>query len=166
MTLAYHGKKIEELPQTGSVEERRQDLFNTYIERMFKQEKIGKSSQYKSPYQNQRTKLWLIWLAQRMSQASQTIFPIEQMQPTWLPSKAQRIIYRICSGLMGGLIVGLVAALIDTLIVGLINGLFFQDTNKLAVGLLSIFISGFISAGLVAGLIIGLGGAEIKSIQS
>lgn len=167
MTLAYQGKKIEELPHTGSVEERRQDLFNTYIERMFKQEKIGKSSQYQSPYQNQQTKLWLIWLAQRMSQASQTIFLIEQMQPTWLPSKAQRIIYRICSGLMGGLIVGLVAALIDTLIVGLINGLFVQDTNKLAVGLLyNIFISGFISAGLVVGLIIGLGGAEIKSIQS
>ena len=39
MTLAYRGKKVEELPQTGSVKERRQHLFDSYIKRMFSQEK-------------------------------------------------------------------------------------------------------------------------------
>ena len=84
MTLAYRGKRLKELPQTGSVEERRQHLFDTYIKRMFSQEKIGKPREYKSPYQNQQTILWLAWLAQRMNKKSESIFFIEELQPSWL----------------------------------------------------------------------------------
>jgi hypothetical protein len=36
MTLAYQGISVEDLPKTGSVEERHQHLFNAYIERMFR----------------------------------------------------------------------------------------------------------------------------------
>lgn len=165
MTLAYQGTQVEECRQTSSLEERRQDLFDAYIKQMFKQERIGKSSKYNPPYQNEQTKLWLTWLAQRMSQTSQTIFLIEEMQPTWLPSKAQRIIYQICSGLIGGLIVGLVASLIDTLIQWLIMGSVFHEVSKFT-SLLNMFIGGLISAGLVVGLIIGLGMAKIQTIQT
>ncbi len=93
MTLAYQGKKVEELPQTGSVEERRQHLFDSYIKRMFSQEKVGKPREYKSPYQNLQTILWLSWLAQCMTKESQTVFLIENLQPQWLKTNSQKLFY-------------------------------------------------------------------------
>ncbi|MEH1819157.1 MAG: NACHT domain-containing protein [Nostoc sp.] len=93
MSLAYRGKKVEELHQIGSLEERRQHLFDSYIERMFKQEKTGKPSGYKYRYENQQTKKWLTWLAQRMTKESQTVFLIEQLQPRWLKTKSEKILY-------------------------------------------------------------------------
>jgi len=77
MTLAYQGKKVEEILQTGSVEARREHLFDAYIKRMFSHEKSGKPKEYKSPYQNQQAKSWLTWLAQRMKQESESVFLIE-----------------------------------------------------------------------------------------
>lgn len=106
MTEAYKGKRIEDLPQAGSPEERREHLFDAYIKRMFNQEKATKPSSYQSPYQNQQAKLWLTWLAQQMSQPSQSVFLIEQMQPTWLRNKAQKRRYRFNNTLIGGFIFG------------------------------------------------------------
>ncbi|MBD2291748.1 NACHT domain-containing protein [Microcystis wesenbergii FACHB-1317] len=108
MTLAYQGKKVEEILQTGSVEARREHLFDAYIKRMFSHEKSGKPKEYKSPYQNQQAKSWLTWLAQRMKQESESVFLIEQMQPTWLQTKAQNRLYRFGSMLVGGLLIVLI----------------------------------------------------------
>lgn len=164
ITLAYKNKKIEELRQTGSVKERRQHLFDAYIKRMFSQEIRGKPREYKSPYQNEQTKLWLKWLAQHMSQS---VFQIEQIQPEWLPSERSNLIYRIITGLILGVFLGLVA------------GIYFiyfytmHQENKLtpeinilikliAIGVLSGLISGLItvplsltSNRLIKGLILG-----------
>jgi DNA polymerase III delta prime subunit len=100
MTLAYKGKKPSELPQTGSVEERRQHLFNTYIEQRF-QRKNHK-------YPKEQVMRWLSWLAFKMTQASQTVFLIEQMQPNWLETKTQKSRYRYGSMLVGGLAILLI----------------------------------------------------------
>ncbi|GCA76726.1 hypothetical protein MiTe_03575 [Microcystis aeruginosa NIES-2520] len=105
MTLAYQGKKVEEILQTGSVEARREHLFDAYIKRMFSHEKSGKPKEYKSPYQNQQAKSWLTWLAQRMKQESESVFLIEQMQPTWLQTKAQNRLYRFGSMLVGAVLI-------------------------------------------------------------
>ncbi|MEA5595429.1 NACHT domain-containing protein [Rivularia sp. UHCC 0363] len=99
MTLAYKGKKPEELPQIGSVEERRQHLFNTYIERRFQR----KNHQYPK----EQVMRWLSWLAFKMSQASQTVFLIEQIQPKWLETN-QKSRYRFGSMLVGGLTILLI----------------------------------------------------------
>jgi len=84
MTLAYQGKKVEEILQTGSVEARREHLFDAYIKRMFSHEKSGKPKEYKSPYQNQQAKSWLTWLAQRMKQESESVFLIETEKRVFL----------------------------------------------------------------------------------
>jgi energy-coupling factor transporter ATP-binding protein EcfA2 len=102
MTLAYQGKRVEELRQTGSVEARREHLFNSYIERMFKRKGVNQQ------YPKDQVIHWLTWLAQRMSQASQSVFLIEQMQPTWLQTKAQNALYRSGSIFIGVLIIVLV----------------------------------------------------------
>lgn len=106
MTLAYQGKKVEELPQTGSIEERSEHLFDAYIKRMFSHEKIGKPKEYKSPYQNQQTKSWLTWLAQPMKQESESIFLIEKIQPTWL-SPTEKRYYLIGSTLTVWIFIGI-----------------------------------------------------------
>ena len=110
MTLAYQGISVEELPKIGSAKERHQHLFNAYTERMF--ERKGVSQQYSKA---QATR-WLIWLAQRMVQESQTVFLIERMQPSWLQTNFQKWIYGICVGLTGGLVYGLIIGLIPWLI--------------------------------------------------
>lgn len=171
MTLAYQGKKLEELRQTGSLKERRQNLFDAYIMRMFKQEKIGKSSKYNSPYQNQQTKLWLIWLAQRMSQASQTIFLIEEMQPTWLSSKAQRIIYKIGSSLFFVLVSLLISVLV-AVFASVVTYPIMTLANKpiklgdfMVLGLLKGLNQGLI-IGIIYGLILLLTKGRIQLVES
>jgi hypothetical protein len=84
MVLAYQGVAVEDLPRTEIIEERRKQLFDAYIERMFRRPTRLKVEQR---YSEAQTKRWLTWLAQRMVQQSQTVFFIEGMQPTWLQGK-------------------------------------------------------------------------------
>jgi energy-coupling factor transporter ATP-binding protein EcfA2 len=145
MALTYQGVAVEDLPKVEVVEEQRRQLFDDYIQKMFKRPNRSKGEQI---YSEAQTKYWLIWLAQRMVQESQTVFLIEQMQPTWLQSKGQRILYRTGSFLIGGLIGGLSYGLIIGLNSGLIDGL-----------------NSGLTMGLIAGLISGWGRAEIKTVK-
>ncbi|MBW4599392.1 MAG: protein kinase [Calothrix sp. FI2-JRJ7] len=77
MTLAYQDLSVTDLPHMN-LEERRQHLFDKYIQRMFSRRSI--SHQYS---QKQATH-WLIWLAKKLKKQSQTVFFIERMQPNWL----------------------------------------------------------------------------------
>ena len=90
MMLAYRGVAVEDLPKTEVVEERRKQLFDDYILKMFKRPNRSKGKHIYSEYQ---TKHWLIWLAQRMSQQSESIFLIERMQPFLLVKYPQIRIY-------------------------------------------------------------------------
>jgi hypothetical protein len=89
MALAYQGFSVEDLPKTGSVEERRKHLFNTYIERMFQRPRASQR------YKKTQAIKWLNWLAQQMVQESQTIFLIEKLQPTWLETNFQKLLYAL-----------------------------------------------------------------------
>jgi len=86
MTLAYQGKKVEEISQTGSVEERREHLFDSYIERMFFRRQNKK-------YCKKKSKFWLCFLAKQINVEHQSIFLIEDMQPSWLSSQKNNWIY-------------------------------------------------------------------------
>jgi len=118
MTWAYSNG--EALPRMNSLEERRKHLFDKYIERMFQRRK---KEDPKDPnqgcveqlYHQKETMNWLILLARRMHLESQTIFIIEQMQPTWLQSPIQKSLYSICFGLTSGLLPALLIMLITLL---------------------------------------------------
>ena len=73
-----------ELLTDGSLSQRRQHLFATYVQRMF----ARRYSQ--SPHDPQQATHWLAWLANQMKQHNQTIFHLEQIQPSWLPTAAQK----------------------------------------------------------------------------
>lgn len=82
ITLAYRGMSLDELPQMN-LDQRRQHLFDTYIDRMF--HRRGDRDRYPQA----KAKHWLIWLAQKMVEQSQTVFFIERMQPSWLLSQSR-----------------------------------------------------------------------------
>ncbi|WGV23996.1 NACHT domain-containing protein [Halotia branconii] len=102
MTLAYQGKKLEDLSSIGSKEERRKHLFDAYIERMFKRR------QSQQRYSKVQARRWLIWLAQQMYQKSQTVFVIERIQPSWLSNRVPKIFYQLGVFLFGVIICGLI----------------------------------------------------------
>ncbi|RUR86830.1 NACHT domain-containing protein [Chlorogloeopsis fritschii PCC 9212] len=160
MTLVYRGVSVTDLLNLGSIEERRKDLFNKYIGRMFEHRNANQQ------YSRKQTMHWLIWLAKRMSQFSQAIFLIEEMQAVWLPifglatmlilglDKKNEVdsrtvpnqgIWRsvnnaktlfVTIGLLVGLLVGVaqVGDILDKLISGLVNGLIFGTGSALIAG--------------------------------
>jgi hypothetical protein len=105
MTLAYQGSPAEALPVSGTLEERRRQLFTTYVDQLFKRRPAGVR------YTRGQTVHWLGWLANALSEQAQTVFYLERMQPEWLPTPAMRRWYtmvdRLGSGLVGGLASGL-----------------------------------------------------------
>ncbi|NER91568.1 NACHT domain-containing protein [Moorena sp. SIO3A2] len=117
MTLAYQGVAIDDFPRTDVIEERRKQLFDAYIEKMFKRRKTNKL------YNKGQVKYWLIWMAQKMVEESQTVFLIEKMQPTWLHNKCQKCIYSLGVTLNVGLLAGLSASFMFGVIEGPIVGL-------------------------------------------
>lgn len=159
MVLAYQGVTAQELPQTTTVAERRQQLFDLYIQRTLTR-RIGPH-----PYPNDQTIHWLSWLAQQMQRQSQTVFLIERLQPGWLGSVYQSWVYRLGAALLAGLSVGLGYGLISQMSFGLLNlpyrGIPETMANK--------FIDGVI-VGTVTGLCISVAlmlvPTEIKTIET
>jgi GTPase SAR1 family protein len=69
--------------ENGSIENRRKNLFDTYITAMFKRRNT------QAPYKTGQTKQWLSRLAKSMIQREQTIFYVEQLQPDFLSKNRQ-----------------------------------------------------------------------------
>ncbi len=146
MRLAYQEQSVDELidPTLNTLEKRRQHLFDAYIKQVLDEPTQDQAKQPYSP------KKWLSWLAQKMSQDHQTIFLIEQLQPSWLSTRIWRWANEASSQLIGGLIFGLSSGLI----LGLIGGLFGGTDEGLIGGLLG-GLFGLLS-GLFGGLIVWL----------
>ncbi len=60
------------------------------------------------PYSEAQTKTWLVWLARGMQQHGQTVFMLEQLQPSWLATSGQRVAYLFGSRVIVGLAFGLI----------------------------------------------------------
>ncbi len=177
VSMAYKDISVENLQQFGSIEERRDHLFETYIERMFRRH--GRAMRMK--YTPEKTKHWLTWLATRMVQESQTVFLIEKIQPTWLEKKGERLFYRIVTSLASGLILGQILWLIYGLILGQILGQIYGQILWLIFGQIFRQIEGQIEGqilwlifgqilwlifGQIFGQILWLIGGEIKTVES
>ena len=104
---------------------------------------------------------WLTRLAWKMSQESQTIFLIEQIQPTWLQTRSQRVAYQIglliVSSLIGGLGGGLSFG---------VSGGFVIQRGILSwrlVDALSWFLIGAVIGALCGAILLGLGAVKIEN---
>ncbi|MCB8978823.1 MAG: NACHT domain-containing protein [Ardenticatenaceae bacterium] len=127
MTLAYRGVSANDLDNFYSLDARRNHLFHTYIERMFERRSLDSDA----GYTQSEALHWLTNLAYSLQQHGQSIFYIERLQPTWLPSLNTHRRYVGLVGIIGGLIGAFIfgisvwqsAGSIAGLSVGLIGGL-------------------------------------------
>lgn len=98
MTLTYKDVQLEKMDFTDGVaiEERRSQLMDAYIHRMFERKgQVGHS------YSRNDVKAYLSWLAKRMIKASQAVFLIEALQPGWLTARRDQWMYWIGSRAVG-----------------------------------------------------------------
>jgi hypothetical protein len=148
MSVSYQDMTMTELTggQLDSEEARRKHLFDTYVQRMFK-----RKAQRDKSYSDAQTKKWLSWLARRMDEQRQTTLLIDELQPTWLPSRAWHWTYMIVSRLS----VGLMGSLIGGLIVGAGLGAYTRFRIPLRLALLRGLVEG-LTGGLIAGITVGL----------
>ena len=118
VTLAYAGLPAEALRTRGTLVERRQSLFATYVNRMFQRRSAA------TRYTRQQTECWLAWLVWQLAQHNQTVFSLERLQPDWLPvgrrwlpTQGARLL-AAWVGLLAGLLAGLYDELDGVLVLG------------------------------------------------
>jgi hypothetical protein len=119
MCAAYAGIDADELlgqdgGDTRQLEGAQRRLFETYVQRMFLR---GGQKQH---YSTANTRGWLSWLAGQMNKHSQSVFLIERLQPSWLPTRGWRWAYLLTTwffnGLYGGLIMWLLMLLLRIIV--------------------------------------------------
>jgi len=96
MSLAYQNVPVTEVMENSlDAADNRNQLFKRYITKMFARHPANSSD-----YPKEKVEKWLSWLAMQMQQSGQSLFLVESLQPTWLPSQLG---YRLLSGLLWGL---------------------------------------------------------------
>ena len=85
----------------------REALFVTYVSRIFEQQTT------KPAYSKEITRNHLSWLAIQMKNHNQTVFQLDQIQPSWLPTQNKRTLYLLLTRSFWGLVVGLFMWLFD-----------------------------------------------------
>ncbi len=115
LTMAYHGKSVEDLRATSSIESRQKKVFAAYVRRMLQRRSVKKR------YTPQQTIHWLAWLAQEMTKWNQTEFSIK-WKPGWLPEKTLRLYQSLVRGLLNGLAFGLLVGFFTGIDVGVLVG--------------------------------------------
>jgi DNA polymerase III delta prime subunit len=119
LSLTYHGDSGKDIEVSGSLEARRQRLWEDYVQAML--QRRGTQPRYTL----QKATVWLTWLAKQLQVHSQTEFYMERMQPDWIPGTQSRRVYQIATGLVFGLGGALVFGLGGGQYLGLVFGLYF-----------------------------------------
>jgi len=153
MILAYQDVAAESLVDdvNNNLATRREQLLNTYVERMFARR--GKGKHLNS---NEQSSTWLSWLAQGMIEHSKSIFLIEQLQPSWLASRMWVWMYVLTSRLGMGLIAGVMVGLLMG-----VSEVWLRTRTQLAAS----GLSGWLMFGVIWGVTIGLLVALIDGIR-
>ena len=145
LVVAYQGKAIRNFSE----------LFEAYIKQQLNDpNNQGIYPTRKSPTQKQ-TLHYLVWLAKKLENEGDTEFLIENIQPTWLESSKQKIVYRIVTISIVILTYGLLHGLLQGLFFGLYLGLSTKLFSKLLLGLIVGMLVG-LSSGVSGGLVFGL----------
>ncbi len=101
LTLTYHGMPVEELIREASLTDRQRQVFEHYVERMLRH----RGAEIR--YTQEQTTHWLTWLARQLKQQNQTVFYLEQLQPSWLSGKRGRRVYDWLAVRLPGVLMGL-----------------------------------------------------------
>ncbi|BAY41491.1 hypothetical protein NIES2111_58870 (plasmid) [Nostoc sp. NIES-2111] len=155
---------VEKWQCLGSTADRIQYLLDTYIGRMLTRDISIRVYANNKTINRRKTRMWLVWLAQKMQTESKTEFLIEEMQPNLLNGNKKIIYNLIVWSTIGALFYGLMTGLIVSLIIGLAEEISFLpiDPLPLIFGMIIGVLMGFIN-GLIFGLINGLIGEIIEN---
>ena len=115
MAVAYQDLDTTDLQHFESPEDHRRYLYDVLINRLLNRRRTvdghwlpgSRSEDYL--YSQQEILDWLIWLAKHMNDRDQTIFFIEQLQPTWLDTSRQRRDYRLNSSALMATVIGIIS---------------------------------------------------------
>lgn len=138
-TLTYVDQPEAVLHTSGTLEQRRDQLFAIYIARMFQRNSAHLR------YTQQQATHWLSWLAWQMQQHNQTVFFLERLPTKWLPQaslRAHRRLTRVHVGGVVGFIVGCIAASTVGLTSGLIAGIYFGSLLGVMIGICTVLFLG------------------------
>jgi len=164
IAFVYQGMSVDDL-RPGTLEEKRDRLFATYVSRMFEHRKI--TGKYRAEQVIRR----LIWLSRQMKSNAQTVFHIEQLQPGALSSTVARTLYvgsaNLIIWLLGGLSLGLPCGLAIHLLThspsnGIIAGMLYGLTGSLG---MAIALTGNYQLRYRAMLGFAFGGAIAQTVQ-
>jgi energy-coupling factor transporter ATP-binding protein EcfA2 len=147
-TQAYQGETSVDLPMTVTHHEYPRALFKQYVKHM-----LTRRTQLQQGTEEQ-VRRWLTYFATQLHRQQQTIFAVEELQPTWLPEQ-YRSWYRWSMVLVYGLVFGLLFGPAFGLGFGVAYGLIFKTLARLAFGALFGLVLGAMG-GLIGGLIFGL----------
>ncbi|MBE0411451.1 MAG: hypothetical protein IBX69_17140, partial [Anaerolineales bacterium] len=164
MTMAYQGLTSEQLHPLADKPARRQHLFEHYVAKMFTRRPLSTDC----PFSQSQATTWLSNIAEGVAKHQQSVFFIERLQPTWLPSNRLCQLNRIIFGLVGGLIIGALFGLLGSLFGSLIDHLLFGEVYNLPARMIDGLLIGML-AGLVIGLPVSLltelGSGTIKLVE-
>ena len=147
MVLAYQGLDAKEISRKTTITDRKKQLFNDYINRLFQGSRTVAylrdwQSTEKQTYLRDKATFWLNWLARYMILNSQSIFLIERLQPSCLVSENLIHQYR------GGLV------LIFSLLFGIVSSFMFLPVFLPVVGITYQLIV-YLICGTIIGLVVG-----------
>jgi hypothetical protein len=156
---AYQGKRVKDIPRSGSAQDQQRQIFDAYLERQLGEQardrdytlqqrrwlifrKSGTIKARIAHYTSQQTRRWLIWLAEQMKPRHE--FYLEGLQPDWLPAGRPSRLYhvlvgRLTLGLVGGSIIGLLTGLLgkgptNTFLDAFVGGLSFGLPSAMLIG--------------------------------
>ena len=172
MTLAYSGLEPADLQSLTTPEARRQHLFDTYTERMFRRRTKA------DLYMFEQTCHWLGYLAKGMTAKRQSIFLVNSLDIFFPRAKSEHfdrlahlvnvLIAGISCGLSGGVYGGLLGGVLGGLVFGLIVlTLLLSFTWNYDIARIGFYVGLFCGTfgGLVGGLVKGLFGRLVKGLS-
>ena len=108
MSMAYQSADADSFTdEKQSVEIRRTQIFAAYVDKMFqRKEALG------PVFPKEKVIIWLSGLARQMTAQSQSVFFVENLQPSGLDSWKQRLAYRGIASLVFGFIFSLLFILV------------------------------------------------------
>jgi serine/threonine protein kinase/GTPase SAR1 family protein len=106
LMVVSQGTPQPEFTTTGSLRMKQEQIFASYVQRALTRRSTG------TRYTHQQTMHWLSYLAGQMRRQSQTVFYIEQMQPTWISGAGMFEAYRWLAVRLPGVLIGLLVTLV------------------------------------------------------
>ena len=136
-TLAYQKAAPEDLPTEGTRQTKPQQVFATYVKRMFSRREVLKGIPL------QQALCWLTFVASQMQKHHQTAFYLENLQPNWLTDRRTSQRYDRLAVQLPGALMGVLAILVPNAVLLYKNFFnpFFAEAILLS-GLLGWLLSG------------------------